>query len=1016
MTDAGLLEVPRLDRAQIERVLADAYGLTRVTQELLGGEIDLNVKVTTSEGDQLLLKISSDPVSVDQLRWQNVVLAKLAEGVPGVHFPTVVSSTDGREIVVVREGKYGYAARLFSWIQGEGIGELAYHSPSLLRELGTVAGAVAAALETMAAPDERPEHDWDMTRARDIVDQGLASVEDPTWRGDVEEIMSWFDGIAAQLETLPRQVIHQDLNDANVLVTVDAQGAQRIAGIIDVNDALHTVRVAEIAVCAGYAMLRKPDPLGAAIEVISAFDAVVPLTDEELASVFPLAATRLCMNAVTWTKRVRESGTPYGQARMRDTWPAVHRIARIVPEVAEVAIRSACGRPVKQGHVEIELPVTTTDGPLTRGRRQRDVDLSVASDLFDDLEWSDARELRRALDGHLVDVTSVVGVLGHLEASLLRAARRQVGVEEPTTVRLGLGLLLQPGEELRLSFDAVVERSPAPQSPLVLRHALNGRTFWTCWWGVDSESIVESKLAAGTVLGAVSSHQGREDLSGLVQVAGTTWASLVRRRLEPFVRPSEREAWAELTFDPRSLLGLERAVERPRRGGADVLASRERHIGRSQRTYYRRPMNLVRGRGVWFYDEDGLAYLDSLNNVSHVGHAEPRVTAAAQRQMKKLNTNSRFLYEGIADYAERLVATLPSPLEVVFLVCSGSEANDLAIRIVRQVTGRQDVAVIDGAYHGNTGVVTGLSPNRYKGPGGAGAPPTTHEVPTPDRYRGAYGYDDESAGAKFAADASSVFQRLADNGTPPAAFIAESLMGTAGNIVLPPGYLAAAFDSARAAGALCISDEVQVGVGRMGDAFWGFELGGVVPDIVTMGKPLGNGHPVAAVVTTRAIADAFDTGMKYFNTFGGNPVSCAIGQAVLDVVEEDGLQAHALGVGTYFRERLEDLKGRQALIGDVRGQGLYLGVDLVTDRATKAPAAAEAMVVTELMKDRGVVVYPNGILDNVLKIKPPMVFTREHVDLYVETLDEVLSLPELHHPRYPRSLYSNSRVSHQARR
>jgi 4-aminobutyrate aminotransferase-like enzyme len=240
-----------------------------------------------------------------------------------------------------------------------------------------------------------------------------------------------------------------------------------------------------------------------------------------------------------------------------------------------------------------------------------------------------------------------------------------------------------------------------------------------------------------------------------------------------------------------------------------------------------------------------------------------------------------------------------------------------------------------------------------------------------------------------------VFEVITDAGQAPAAFIAESLMGTAGNIVLPPRYLAECFAAARLVGALCISDEVQVGVGRMGDAFWGFQLGDVVPDIVTMGKPLGNGHPIAAVVTTRAIADGFDTGMKYFNTFGGNPVSCAIGETVLDIVQGDGLQAHAAEIGAYFKSELESLKVKHPSIGDVRGHGLYLGVDLVTDQEKKTPAARQALLVTELMKDRGVVVFPNGIHDNVLKIKPPMVFDKTHVDIYVETLDEVLTLPEM---------------------
>lgn len=401
-------------------------------------------------------------------------------------------------------------------------------------------------------------------------------------------------------------------------------------------------------------------------------------------------------------------------------------------------------------------------------------------------------------------------------------------------------------------------------------------------------------------------------------------------------------------------------------------------------------MSLARGRDVWFYDEDALSYLDSLNNVTHVGHAEPRVTAAAARQMRKLNTNSRFVYPQITEFAAKLTATLPDPLEVVFLVCSGSEANDLALRIARQVTGRLDVVNIDGAYHGNTGWVTGISPNRYKGAGGLGAPPTTHEVPIPDRYRGRYGYDDDDAGAHYAHAAKLVIDEIVAADRSPAAFIAESLMGSAGNIVHPPGYLSGVFAAARAAGALCISDEVQVGVGRLGP-WWGFELQGVVPDIVTMGKPLGNGHPLAALVTTREIADAFDTGMKYFNTFGGNPVSCAIGSTVLDIVERDGLRGRAVEVGGYFADQLRRLATRQPLVGDVRAEGLYLGVELVVDRDTKQPARQEALAVTEIAKERGVVVFPNGASDNVLKIKPPMTFDSTHVDLYVEVLDQTLT-------------------------
>ena len=446
-------------------------------------------------------------------------------------------------------------------------------------------------------------------------------------------------------------------------------------------------------------------------------------------------------------------------------------------------------------------------------------------------------------------------------------------------------------------------------------------------------------------------------------------------------------AWRRLCADPGALWGASFA-ESP---AVDVLGTRKRHFAGSQRHYFDRPPRLVRSSDVWLYDEYGLAYLDTINNVSHVGHANPAVVEAMHGQAALLNTNSRFVFDGIAEYAERLANLLPAPLDVVFLVCTGSEANDLALRIARQVTGREDVLVIDGAYHGNTAADTAVSPNRYKGPGGAGRPPTTHELPQPNLYRGRYRSDDPRAPEHYAADTAALISRLAADGRSPAAFIAESVLGTAGTIVPTPGYLATAFAAVRAHGGLCISDEVQVGFGRLGSHFWGFQAHGVVPDIVTMGKPIGNGHPLAAVVTTREIADAFDSGMKYFNTFGGNPVSCAVGMAVLDEIETRGLQSRAGDVGAYLLDRLRALAGRHEIIGDVRGVGLYLGIELVSDRSTREPAGVAARYLSERLKDEGVFTYPTGAGDNILKVKPPMTFSREHADLFVAVLDDILT-------------------------
>lgn len=977
----------------LARALRDLFGIEVAQQRVLGGETDQNVRVDTTEGTTWFARITAAPG--DEIDWQNQLLQHLAETVPEVPAPRLRPTLDGRLVgTIVDDAGAELALRVMTWLPGRTLAEVSHHPAALLRRLGTVAGRIGASLASMPA-HEAGTHDWDLRRVTEVVTAALPAVEDPTNVANIRTALAWYARISDDLADLPHSVVHHDLNDANILIDVDAAGELQISGVVDVGDALHSARVTEVAIAAAYAMVRKTDPLAAATEVVAGFHEVVALTGRELAAVYPLALARLCMNAATWSLRVRNSGTEYGRSRMRYTWPTIARLMQVHPAVAEERFRIACGLPAAGGVAELaELVARATP----RDRPWADaveLDVRPDSDLFDDLDWTRPADLtaRIAATGN-----GRVRHLPHLRASLLRAAPRRPGLDDPSTVQLGTGVLLPAGTSVAVPVTGVIERSA---QPLVVRHRADGLAFRTTWWGISDSPAAGTVLEVGDHLGVVADperadpdHQDAALLTsgvgiGGIQVVVVADADLATR-LPRFIRPGERAEWQRLAPDPAPLLGLSAdAAAQPTIDS--VLAARRRHIASSQRNYYREPMNLVRGRDVWFYDEDAHAYLDSLNNVTHVGHAEPRVNAAATRQMRKLNTNSRFVYPQIASYTEKLVATLPDALEVVFLVCTGSEANDLALRIARQVTGRTHVVNIDGAYHGNTGWVTGVSPNRYKGPGGDGAPPTTHEVTTPDRYRGRFGYDDPDAGREYAALAKSVIDRIAGDGRAPAAFIAESLMGSAGNIVHPQGYLAGTFAAARAVGALCIADEVQVGVGRLGP-WWGFELQGVVPDIVTMGKPLGNGHPLAAVVTTRAIADAFDTGMKYFNTFGGNPVSCAIGEAVLDVVDSDGLRANAVDIGMYFAAQLRQLQDRQPLIGDVRSEGLYLGVELVRDRATKEPAKDEAFAVTELTKERGVVVFPNGVHDNVLKIKPPMTFRRDHVDRYVETLDDVLTI------------------------
>jgi len=382
----------------------------------------------------------------------------------------------------------------------------------------------------------------------------------------------------------------------------------------------------------------------------------------------------------------------------------------------------------------------------------------------------------------------------------------------------------------------------------------------------------------------------------------------------------------------------------------ETLMQRRRNLlGGNLSVAYEQPVNIVRGSMQYLYDEAGRQYLDAYNNVAHGGHCHPKVVAAGQRQMELLNTNTRYLSELILDYAERLTATLPEPLEVCFFVNSGSEANELAIRLARAHTKARDMIVLDHAYHGNTTTLIDLSPYKHDGPGGEGAPSWVHKVPIPTS----------------AADAEEV-EKI---GLPLCGFIAESMPSVAGQIVLPDGYLGRVYEAVRAAGGVCIADEVQTGYGRIGTHFYAFEKYGVVPDVVVLGKPIGNGHPIGAVITTRAIAASFDNGMEFFSTFGGNNVSCAIGLRVLETVQEEKLQAHALRVGERLLEGLRALQRQHDIIREVRGSGLFIGVELMRNQW---PATQEANRIANQMRARGILLGTDGPHHNVIKIRPPM--------------------------------------------
>lgn len=419
-----------------------------------------------------------------------------------------------------------------------------------------------------------------------------------------------------------------------------------------------------------------------------------------------------------------------------------------------------------------------------------------------------------------------------------------------------------------------------------------------------------------------------------------------------------------------------------------LLARRERLLGRNVSTFYEEPVHLVRGEGVWLYDADGRKYLDCYNNVPHVGHCNPRVVEAICRQASTLNTHTRYLHEGILNYVERLTSTFDESLDAAIMTCTGSEANDVALRMAQAVTGKTGVIATDFTYHGNTTAVSQLS-TRMPPIGGYGD--HVRHVPAPDGYRPLGGEGGAAFAAAWAAKVEEAIESLKRSPHGFSALIICPFFANEGFPDLPKDFLQPAIAAVRKAGGLVIADEVQPGFGRTGTHMWGHQYAGFVPDVVTMGKPMGNGHPVAAVVTSTDTLNAFRKAFRYFNTFGGNPVSCAAASAVLDVLRDDKLMENAATTGAYARAGLETLARKHDIIGNVRGSGLFFGAELVTDRKTKQPASEIATRVINEMRRRGVLMGKLGIHQNATKIRPPMPFSKDNADLMLSTLDDVLS-------------------------
>jgi len=1008
-------QAPQFTADEAVGLARSLYGLTGSARSM-PSYIDQNFLLEDAAGRRFVFKVANAAEDPAVLDLQQQALDYLAAHHPGAAFPRVCRTTTGavRTAVEGRDGA-GHTVWMVTYLPGRLMATVNPRTPELLRSLGHSLGAMDRALAGFAHPAMHRVIGWDLKQALALRPY-LAHVGDPGRRALVTQFLDHFEThIAPCFPYLRTSVIHNDANDYNVLVEGTGWDAA-VAGLIDFGDMVHTYTVCEPAIGAAYAMFGKADPLAAAAQVIGGYHAAYPLAEPEVAVLYGLIAARLCISVLMSAHRQRlEPDNDYVSISEQPAWEMLTYLGSCSPDFAHYTFRQACGLPPCPQTPRIVRWLRDNAAsfhPVVEPDPQQAVslvfDLSVGSPLFGTLdERADLDGFTARLFGRMQAANAPLGIGRYDEARLVYTADQYRSGDDETaerrTIHLGIDVFQEAGAPVFAPLDGVIHSFADNARPLdygpaiIVRHeADEGVVFYTLYGHLSRASLeglyAGKAIRKGERLGTLGTAEENGGWVPHLHCQLITDMLAYRGDFPGVARPSERAVWLSLSPDPNLVLRVP-AGRFPEASLSQeaILGGRARHLGRNLSVSYHRPLKIVRGFMQYLYDEEGRAYLDAVNNVPHVGHSHPTVVRAAQEQMAVLNTNTRYLHEHLVRFAERLTALLPDPLRVCFFVNSGSEANDLALRLARAHTGQRDVIVLDGAYHGNLSSLIEISPYKFDGPGGAGTAPHVHKVLMPDPYRGPYRADDPQAGERYAEHLREAVEETRRQGRGVAAFIAESLLSCGGQIECPAGYLQAAYRHVRAAGGVCIADEVQVGFGRVGTHFWGFETQDVVPDVVVMGKPIGNGHPLAAVVTTPEIAASFDNGMEYFNTFGGNPVSCAVGLAVLRVIEDDGLQEQARRVGSRLKAGLERLKAIHPVVGDVRGRGLFLGVELVLDRETQAPAAAQATYVVNRMRERGILISTDGPLHNVLKIKPPLAFTDADADRLVRTLDAVLA-------------------------
>ena len=991
---------------QAEKILFNLYNIKGKASEL-PGEVDFNFRIKIENGAGFILKISRPNEDLKYLDFYQKLLQYIEKNDNNLIAPQVIKDHKGNATSKITD-EFGNIrkVRLLTWISGRIWDNVNPQLDNLRFSLGEQSGLLTKALQGFEHLAATREFVWDI--AQSLWTKKYIHLFNNQEKEIIIHFQTLFEVNFESFKKLRKAVVHNDANENNIIVTRDLK-TPKVTAIIDFGDAVYTQIINDLAVTCAYAIMHHNNPLDAALPIIKGYHSKFSLTEKELFHLFNAIAMRLVISvSKSALNKIEEPDNKYLIASEKPVWEVLKKWYSISPDFAHYCFRNACNFSAHPNEVKFKKWTLQNNFslkelfPTIKKNEIHPLDLSVSSKwIGHQEEFNDLDLFEYKINKLQKEQPSKIIAGGFLEPRPIYTSKAFDSIgnkgRESRTIHLGVDFWLPNTTPIHSLFDGEVITAVNQAGNklygglIILKHRVENFEFYTLYGHLSIESISINKIGDTIKKGDCIGYLGNKLENGnwVPHLHFQIMLSMLNYKIDfPGVAFHHQiEVWKSICPNPNFLFNTVGLQQPKTNSNEELIAYRKQHLGKSLSLQYNKPIKMVRGVGSYLMDQFGKKYLDTVNNVAHVGHENYEVVKAGQEQMALINTNSRYLHGNINMLAKELLATLPPELNVLHFVNSGSEANELAIRMVKAATGERDIIASEVGYHGNSNMCIDISSYKFDGKGGKGAPKHTHIFPLPDSFRGKY--RGKSSGENYAEEVKKQIKKIQGKGRNVGGFIIEPIISCGGQIELPEGFLSKSYKYIRESGGICISDEVQTGCGRMGKTFWGFQLHNVVPDIVTIGKPLGNGHPLAAVACTQEVAEKFANGMEYFNTFGGNPVSCAIGVEVLRTIKREKLQKNALIVGEYLKSELKNCAIEFPIIGDVRGQGLFLGIELVDGKMN--PLEAQADYLANRMKDFGILMSTDGLDHNVLKIKPPIIFSKENAAELIFYLKKILA-------------------------